>query len=418
MTYSDEDVRRHLKLGEDSDWEFKEVIFKDNQPDSPKRGDWANEIAAFANTDGGVILCSVNDDGQVQGMSRQEVDELVKLLDGVCNDSIKPPVSVRIRRMEPEENGMILVVEVQQGYALHSSSHGLYYCRRGSSKRRMNSDEALRLAQQRGQARFQWFDKQPVPNTGFGTLDKALWEDWLSKEGAANPKAALERLALLTTDENGATRATVAGVLLCSQRPDKWLPSAYIQATCYHGEDRSSDQINDQDITGPLDRQIAAAMNFVTNNMAEAARKDPERVNFPQYSERAVFEALVNAVVHRDYTIHGSQTRLSIFASRLELQSPGNLPNSLTIEDLGLRVATRNRALVDMLKRMPAPDIPGSGQRKFLMESRGDGVQTIQKETEQLCGQKPDYKLIGGTDLCLTLSAAPHQQNPTQPTIT
>ena len=275
MTYSDEDVRHHLKLGEDSDWEFKEVRFKDNQPASPKRDDWADEIAAFANTHGGVILCGVADDGRVQGMSRPETDELMKLLDGVCHDPINPPVSVHIRRMEPEENGIILVVEIQQGYALHASSRGRYFCRRGSSRRRMNSDEALRLAQQRGQARFQWFDEQPLPDTGFHTLSETLWKTLLSAESAADPKTALEKLALLAPDENNTMRATVAGVLLCSEHPEEWLPNACITATRYRGEDRASDQIDAQEITGSLDRQIGAAMNFVVTTCRLQRAKPP-----------------------------------------------------------------------------------------------------------------------------------------------
>lgn len=416
MTYSDEDVRHHLGLGEDSDWEFKEVIFRGDRPIEPKRDDWADEIAAFANTDGGVILCGVADDGRVQGMSRQESDELVKLLDGVCHDSIKPPVSVRIRRMQPEESGMILVVEVLRGFTKHDSPGGCF-CRRGSSKRRMNNDEAMRLVQQRGQARSLSFDQRPVQNTGFGTLNEVLWKPLLSAEGAANPEAAIRKLSLLAPDENGIMCATVAGVLLCSERPEEWLPNACITATRYHGEDRASGQVDDQEITGPLNQQVSAAVKFVIRNMPVAARKTPARVDLPQYSERAVFEALVNAVAHRDYSIHSSRIRLSMFANRLEIQSPGGLPNNLTIKNLGSREATRNEALVSMLRRMPVSGIPGSEDRVHLMDRRGDGVPIIQRETIQLCGQPPVYKLIDDAELLLVLPAAPQKESPVRATI-
>ena len=107
-----------------------------------------------------------------------------------------------------------------------------------------------------GQARFLWFDKQPVPGTGFGSLDESLWKPLLSTVGAADPESALERMGILTSDENGITRATVAGVLLCCRSPEEWLPNAYITATCYRGNDRASGQIDTQTITGPLNRQI------------------------------------------------------------------------------------------------------------------------------------------------------------------
>ena len=107
----------------------------------------------------------------------------------------------------------------------------------------MGGDERLRLAQRRSQARFLWFDKQPVPETGFKTLAEALWKPLLSAEGAAEPEAALGKLALLEDDEAGVLRATVAGVLLCTPNPEQWLPNACITATRYRGGDRASGQI-------------------------------------------------------------------------------------------------------------------------------------------------------------------------------
>ena len=231
MNFSDEDIRRQIRLGEDSHWEFKEIQFVGNVPRSPRRDDLADELAAFANTDGGVVLCGITDSGDVQGMSREQMDVLDRLLVEVCTDMVKPPIRPVILRRETEEGSSFLLVEVPQGHTQHDSPGGSYH-RVGSSKRPMTSDERLRLAQQRGQARFLWFDKQPVEGTGFGSLDEDLWKPLLSTVGAADPESALERMGLLTSDENGATRATVAGVLLCCRSPEEWLPNAYITATC------------------------------------------------------------------------------------------------------------------------------------------------------------------------------------------
>ena len=417
MTYSDEDVRRLLRRVEDSELEFKEVIFKGDQPIGPERGDWANEIVAFANTDGGVILCGVNDDGKILGFSREKAKALEGLLAEVCRDRITPRLSIRTYCREPEKGKTILLVAVPQGDALHEN-RGRRFHRIGSHTQEMNSEEAMRLAQQRGQARSLSFDERPVQNTGFGTLGEVLWKPLLSAEGAANPEAAIRKLSLLAPDENGIMCATVAGVLLCSERPEEWLPNACITATRYHGEDRASGQVDAQEITGPLNQQVSTAVKFVIRNMPVAARKTPARVDLPQYSERAVFEALVNAVAHRDYSIRGSRIRLSMFANRLEIQSPGGLPNNLTIKNLGSREATRNEALVSMLRRMPVSGIPGSEDRVHLMDRRGDGVPIIQRETIQLCGQPPVYKLIDDAELLLVLPAAPQKESPVRATIT
>ena len=411
MNFSDEEIRRQMHLGEDSHWEFKEIEFAGAVPKSPRRVDLADELAAFANTDGGVVLCGVTDSGNVQGMSREQMDELERLLVEICTDMITPPIRPVVLRRETKERLSFLLVEVPQGHTQHDSPGGSYY-RVGSSKRKMTNDERLRLAQQRGQARFLWFDKQPVPGTGFGSLDESLWKPLLSTVGAADPESALERMGLLTSDENGITRATVAGVLLCCRSPEEWLPNACITATCYRGNDRASGQIDTQTITGPLNRQITEAVAFAVRNMRVGAYKDPARTDLPQYSEAALFESIVNAVVHRDYSIRGSRIRLSMFADRFEINSPGGLPNNLTIDSMDVRQSTRNEALASIFGRIPVGEIRGSSNRQFFMERRGDGVPIILRETEALSGKIPEYQLIDDSDLVLTIPAAPTEATP------
>ena len=410
MSFSDEEIRRQLRLGEDSRWEFKGIRFAGKVPKSPSRDDLADEIAAFANTEGGVLLCGVTDAGDVLGMSRQQMDELERLLVEVCTDTIKPPIRPVVLRRELDEGLPFLLVEIPQGHAQHDSPGGSFH-RVGSSKRQMTSDDRLRLAQRRGQARFLWFDKQPVPGTGFGTLDEDLWKPLLSVEGAADPESALDKMGLLTTDENGTTRATVAGVLLCTRSPEEWLPNACIVATFYRGKERGSGQIDAQTITGPLNRQIAEAVAFALRNMRVGAYKNPARTDLPQYSEAALFEAIVNAVVHRDYSIRGSRIRLSMFAERVEINSPGGLPNNQTINSMADRQSTRNEGLASVLGRMPVAGIRGSGDRQYFMERRGDGVPVIFRETEALSGKIPEYQLIDNSELSLAIPAA--DTNPT-----
>ena len=416
MNYSDQDIARQLRLGEDSQWEFKQIAFSGNRPTSPRRDDLADEIAAFANANGGVLLCGITDEGEIQDLSREQVVELDAVLVEVSSDAIKP--AVRISTYHRELDGKrFLLVEVPQGEAQHDSPGGSYV-RVGGSKRRMTSDERLRLAQQRGQARFLWFDKQPVPDTGLGTLDEALWKPLLSAEGRIDPETALEKMGLLGQDENGTMRATVAGLLFCSHTPEEWLPNACITATHYRGTDRASGQLDTQTIVGPLNRQIAEAVAFAVRNMRVGAYKDPARMDLPQYSAEALFEALTNAVAHRDYSIRGSRIRLSMFADRVEIQSPGALANRLTVDELEYRQATRNEVLASVLGRMPTSGIQGAGGRLFIMERRGDGVPIIRRETRELAGRLPRFDLVGGTDLRVTLPAASTEPSPARVIIT
>ena len=410
MTYSDEEIRRQLQLAEDSTWEFKEVEVAGNRPRSPSRADLADEVAAFANADGGVILCGVTDDGEVQGMSREQIVELDSLLVEVSTDSISPAVHIRTYHRQLNDR-LLLVVDVPEGDSQHDSPGGSYV-RVGGTKRRMTSDERLRLSQRRGQARFHSYDEQTVPGTGFETLEESLWRPLLSAEGAAEPLSALVKLALLANDDAGIVRATVAGVLLCMRSPEQWLPNAVITATRYSGSDRASGQLDAQEITGPLNRQIGDAVAFAKRNMRVAAHKNPARVNLPQYSEKALFEAIVNAVVHRDYSIRGSKTRLSMFEDRLEIQSPGSLPNNLTLESMEARQATRNEALTSVLARMPVEGISGSADRQYFMERRGDGVPIILRETREISGKRPEFRLIDNSEVLLLIPAAALEQSP------
>ena len=399
-----EDIARRLHLGEDSRWEFKQIAFRGDQPIEPRSRDLADELAAFANAGGGVMLCGVTDAGEVQGLTRVQLDGLERMLVEVSTDTIKPAIQIATYRLEIDGKAL-LAVEVESGYALHDSPGGSYR-RVGSSKRAMTSDERLRLSQRRAQSRFLWFDKQPVPDTGFHTLDESIWKPLLSAEGRADPETALEKLALLTEDDRGVTRATVAGVLLCSAAPHEWLPNACITATLYAGSDRASGQLDAQTVVGPLPRQVADAIVFAIRNMRVGAYKDPARMDLPQYSVEALFEALVNAVAHRDYSMRGSRIRLSMFADRLEIDSPGGLPNNLTIDAMEARQSTRNEAIASVLGRVPVGDIPGSGQRRYFMERRGDGVPVIVRETRALCGRSPSYRLLGDSNLFLDIPAA------------
>ena len=201
-------------------------------------------------------------------------------------------------------------------------------------------------------------------------------------------------------------RATVAGILLCTETPERWFPNAAIMATRYRGADRASGQLDAQQIVGPVHQQIAEAVRFAVRNMRVAARKTPGRVDMPQYSPEAIFEALVNAVAHRDYSMSGRRIRLSMFEDRLEIDSPGALPNGMTIASMEASQATRNEVIASVFGRLSVGDIPGSENRQFLMERRGDGVVIIVRKTRETAGRPPVYAVIDESNVQLTIPAA------------
>ncbi len=404
MLITDDDIRRQLRLGEDSRWEFMQIEFSGEKPVSPRRDDLADELGAFANAGGGILLCGVADDGTTQSMSREQLAALHRLLEEVCTGTLEPSLPVEINIRDLDEQRFVLV-GVPRGQTVYQR-RGLAFVRVGMAKHRLSNEECLRLAQSHTQNCDFWFDRQPVPGTGINTLDKHFWERLLSVAGAADPRRGLRNLGLLTPDEAGVDRATVAGALLCVSSPQLWLPQATIMATHYRGLDRASGQLDAQEITGPLHSQVADAIRFTIRNMQVAARKKPVPENIAQYSHAAVFEAVVNAVVHRDYSVASRRIRISMFRDRLEIDSPGILPDGMTIDGMEECQTTRNEVIASVLGRIPVPDVSGAGQRKFLMNRRGDGVSIIRKETEQATRVPPKFEIVDGSNLVLSIPAA------------
>ena len=410
MFDSPEELLQKIHLGEDTSLEFKAVRFRGERVSEPKREDLADEIAAIANTYDGALVFGVDDKTRdIDGIPLANLAAVERYVYEICNESIRPPVIFRAFRMElPDNAGVlrpILKVDIPRSLFVHESPGG-YFFRQGSSKRKMPPEYLARLFQQRSQARLIRFEEQPVPESGISDLSEALWRKYTARSDE-EPELILLKRNLLSTEENGAIHASVAGILLCCERPERFLPNAYIEAVRYRGISQDSNyQIDAQRITGPLDQQIKQAMTFLLRNQTVIATKGPHRIELPQFSERAVFEAVVNAVAHRDYSIFGSKIRFFMFDDRLEIYSPGSLPNTVTIESMPLRQATRNELLTSLLAETPVAETVGDVGRGYYMEKRGDGVPIILRESKKLSGKNPVYRLIDDSELLLTIYAS------------
>lgn len=249
------------------------------------------------------------------------------------------------------------------------------------------------------------FEEQEVPGAGFRDLYPLLVNRFMI-DGQGDAAAQLQRLHLVKETDDGPV-PTVAGVLLCALSPQRWLRNAEIVAVAHEGlVNDPNDQIDAQEIQGPLDRQIWDAMHFVRRNMRTPARKHLSRVDYPQYDLPAVFEAIVNAVAHRDYSRDAQRIRLFLFADRLELYTLGALPNSMTIASMTAISAPRNEVIASLFARYYPVDEPlfGKGQ---LMDRRGSGVRMILERSLALSGKPPVYENLDDMELLLTVYAAP-----------
>ena len=413
-----EELLEKIHLGESSFLELKEVRFAGRKIRGPRRDDLADELASFANSHGGVLVLGVHDKPrEIVGIPQQHLDLVERFVHQLCHDAIDPPIAPIIDLLRlPAATGedvAVIKIDVPRSLFVHRSPGGFLY-RVGSTKRVMSSEYLARLFQQRSQARIIRFDEQIVPLAGLCDLQPALWERFLTPRSRDERESFLSKLHMVRTDDDGTLRPTVAGVLMAAKDPRPWLPNAYVQAVFYRGVniriDQSTDpyQLDAADITGPLDVQVVEACRFVAKNMKVAAFKDLGRLDRPQFDMTAVFEAMVNAVAHRDYSIHGSKIRLRLFSDRLELYSPGSLPNAMTVEDLAYLQSARNEIITSLLAKCPVPPDEAwlTTDRRTMMDKRGEGVRIIMDNSERLSGKLPEYRLIGESELMLTIWAA------------
>ena len=317
--WSPEAVQQRIQMGEDSGFEFKEAFLDRGRVTAPRPERIANELAAFANARGGTLVFSVADDGTVRDLSREQMDLLEEFVSNVSEDRIDPPLPFLTRRLRLPRGRSVLMVEVERGAAVHRSPGG-YLTRKGSTVRVLSPEALQRLFERRGRSGRRGPDLALVEGTGPATLEARLVDRFLGSRTLEPDAVQLQKLKLVLPNRQDELRATVAGVLLCTDRPDELIRGAAIEAVCFDGNVLGdAAQLDAATITGPLDAQIRGATRFVRRNSWVSARKDPGRVETPQFDPRAVFEGVVNAVLHRDYGMEERKIRLFIFGDRMEL---------------------------------------------------------------------------------------------------
>ena len=411
-----------IRLGEDSLLELKQVVFAGGKVRGPSRDAIADELSALANARGGALVLGVDDDSrEIVGIPIDRLDEVVRLVTEICRDAIDPPLDAVVERLElPDASGIlrcVVRVAVERSLFVHRSPGG-YVRRAGDSKRQIPPNALARLFQERSQAGLSWFDESIVGGANLGDLDHDLVDRFRTRRTEDAREVLAEKLGLAGRSDDGSSKPTLAGVLLASEQPERWLPNAFIQAVAYRGTSVSDAlsaanyQIDALDCLGPLDRQVADACRFVAKNQSVFASKSIGRADHPQYDMTAVFEAVVNTVAHRDYSVHGSKVRLRLFSDRLELYSPGGPPNGITLDALAYRQASRNNTVASLLARCPVPDgVPGlQTTRATLMDRRGEGVGVILRRSEEHSGRLPAYELFDESELRLTIFAAAPQE--------
>lgn len=374
-----------IALGETQTCEFKRAI--DNLESA------AGEIVAFANSEGGALWIGVEDNGEIVGV--ENTDAVFQSLTNICRDRCVPPVSpvleehtlagkqVLALHIRPELNRM----------KPYRTAGGRFYLRVGRDKKDATGRELVRIAQAAGELHY---DESPVLGAGLEELSLPAFrayhelhfglslEDQIQQSGASLEKVL--RNMRLAHDLDEEFVLTVAAVLIFGQDPQRLLPQSRLSAVAFAGNNEDSDILDRREIVGRLPSIVDETRLFLQRNIRRPAREQGfRREELSLYDSTALGEAVVNAVAHRDYSLSGSQIRLFLFDDRLEIRSPGALPNSVSLENIKLGVhAERNRALATLLTQLGYMSAIGTGIPRLIVRLSRD-----------LSGREPEFEIIG-----------------------
>lgn len=360
MTMTRTELLEMIKNGENSGVEFK----RDDVPHFKI----AKELVAFSNFAGGVLLLGVEDDGTVSGITRERLEEWVVT---TCQDKIRPaiiPFYEIVKDVEPGKD--VAVISVSRGFDVHALWHenkSTYYIRVGSQIRDPSPEELARLFQQRSDFRA---ELRPITGASLADLDMRRLANYFGQirqqDTPAETDEAAWRILLFNTELSVEDGITLAAVLLFGRSPNRFLPQAGITAVAYPGVEKDYAVRERTTLRGPITPLLNQASEIIDSGLVEQAvgfiRRNTgvrgqieadggRREDVPAYPVDAVREAIINALIHRDYLLSGTDIELSIYEDRIEIVSPGRLPNGITPERMiaGCR-ASRNQLIKDVMR--------------------------------------------------------------------
>jgi ATP-dependent DNA helicase RecG len=328
-----------IEKGEDSKHQFKETI------KGAKK--LADEMAAFTNSQGGMILIGVDDHGQIAGLSSSDISKINQHISNAATNNVRPAINVITENIEIEGK-TIIVVHVNEGINKpYCNNEGAFWVKSGSDKRKVTSPEELqRLFQSSGKI---YADEAIIEGTSKEDIDLYKFNQYFQKMYKRDFKeidhsldTLLEKLNLA---KNG--KLNLAGLLLFGKNPSRYRPAFIIKAISFFGDDIADREYRDsEDIEGDLAHQYKDGMTFLLRNLKKTQQGQHfNSLGILEVSQVALEEVLQNAIIHRDY-FKNAPIRIFIFDNRIEMISPGKLPNSLTVENIKFGNSAMRNALI------------------------------------------------------------------------
>jgi ATP-dependent DNA helicase RecG len=367
--------------------------------------DLPRTVSAFSNGSGGVIICGISEkDGftPVKGFNASSIQDAIAQ---TCSEKLQPPVRPDVRIML-FENSPVVVAYIPEMrpmdkpcYVKASDRYQGSYIRTGDGDMRLSSYEVDRLVDEHQQPKY---DIRVVLEATMDDLDETLVKGLLTRErdvhgrnfAKLSDEKALIRLGAAALDGQGTLRPTLAGLLALGEYPQQFYPRLNVSFACYPGTRKGEvgpghqRLVDSGTMVGPIPSMVQDALAAVSRNTRKGAIIEGAfRKDVPDYPPVALREAIVNALMHRDYSPEslGTPVQLDLYVDRLEIINPGGLYGSVTTRTLGSLGVTssRNQYLSNLLEHTPY------GDGSYVAENRGTGYMVIESELEAALMPEP-----------------------------
>lgn len=329
--------------GEDSRIQFKQTITNARS--------LAGDLVAFSNSRGGTILIGVNDEGLVAGVLAVDIRRINQLISNTATNLVHPAVNPETENISIGGK-LVMVVTVPEGISKpYSDSDGVFWVKSGADKRKVTSREEVQRMLQG--ADLVHADEVPVEGTTAGDIDLDHFSGFFEKQYGESIDTALEKAGISLgqlLNNLGLSRDTtlkLAGLLVFGHHPQRYRPAFVVKAVSFVGNDPAGNKYRDsQDITGCLRDMYKGTMSFLTRNLRRLqGEKGINTEGDLEVPADALEEIVVNMFLHRDYFI-SAPWRVMMFDDRIELISPGALPNNLTVENIRHGVSNIRNPLI------------------------------------------------------------------------
>ncbi len=371
------DLSQHIAQGETLHTEFKSARV---HPDS-----LAATLVSFLNTDGGILLVGIENDGAVSGVA--DVDQTRQRIDQVLSNNITPRATAYIENVA-YQGQTILKITVPRGLDRpYQTQRGQIYARVNAGKRLASREEIRRMYLA---VRAFYYDESVVLGTSIRDIDQQQFDDFLNIAygyPVDDSRTDIERIRLLRNlKAMQKDELTVAGLLFWGKSPTQYLPTARLEFAYFKGTVASETILDRKSATGRLPEQLTHIERLLKLHLHQNGQIrgfEPEtRYEMPLEMLR---EAIVNALVHRDYSL-SAPIRLLMFTDRLEIHSSGRLPNGVTVDNIRMGVhVERNPIILSFMAKLGLMTRLGTGIMRILRLAEETGLpepHLIETETE------------------------------------